>query len=144
VQSDGDSFFIKKPDKGSCGDGISIHSQHSVLTESEGKRYYVLVTSAVFIENESCVFHFLTQLLLYIFVLLLSFVEEHSLWIVQRYIKDTMTYRGCKFDLRVYVLVNGIHHHSLEAFVSKEMIARVCALPYRDPTEARLVTSCFI
>ena len=54
--------------------------------------------------------------------------------VMQRYLKNPLTCKGFKFDLRIYVLVTSVN--PLEMFVYKEGFARFSTVPYNlDPND---------
>lgn len=54
--------------------------------------------------------------------------------VMQRYLKNPLTCKGYKFDLRIYVLVTSVN--PLEMFVYKEGFARFSTVPYNlDPND---------
>ena len=51
--------------------------------------------------------------------------------VVQQYIDNPLLMDGLKFDLRVYVILEG---HDVSAFICSEGLARFCTEPYEKPT----------
>ena len=60
--------------------------------------------------------------------------EEEGIggWVVQHYLDQPHLVDDLKYDLRIYVLVNGVM--PLRAYIHEEGLARFCTEPYRKPT----------
>lgn len=67
-----------------------------------------------------------------------SGVIEHM--VVQRYMHKPYLIDGFKFDLRIYVLVNGIA--PLRVYVYKDGLARFATVPYQSPAPSNLTNLC--
>ena len=63
-------------------------------------------------------------------------VPAHEHIVAQRYITDPYLIDGLKFDLRIYVLLNGIS--PLRAYVYDEGLARFATAPYEPPNPRNL------
>merc|ERR1719161_2588138 len=62
--------------------------------------------------------------------------NEKDQWVVQEYLEPALL-QGCKFDLRLYVVVVGFGDAlDFEAFLFEDGLARVCSVPYRAPKAA--------
>ena len=60
--------------------------------------------------------------------------------VVQRYMHKPYLIDGYKFDLRIYVLVNGIN--PLRVYVYKDGLARFATVPYQSPAPSNLNNLC--
>lgn len=65
-------------------------------------------------------------------------VVEHM--VVQRYMHKPYLIDGFKFDLRIYVLVNGIS--PLRVYVYKDGLARFATVKYQSPAPSNLNNLC--
>jgi hypothetical protein len=69
-----------------------------------------------------------------------TLMSSVPLMVVQRYVAKPLLIDGFKFDLRIYVLINGIS--PLRVYVHKYGLARLCTVPYETPTYNNMGNLC--
>eukprot|EP00946_MAST-07B_sp_MAST-7B-sp1_P000359 g359.t1 len=108
-----DRWYIAKPDRGRCGRGIGLFASPARLVEEYRKGKLCVVES-----------------------------EGSTSVVVQEYIARPLLFRstGCKFDLRVYVLIKSLSP-TPEAFVFTEGLVRVATTPYMAPNSSNCQTA---
>ena len=58
--------------------------------------------------------------------------------VVQRYIDNPLLVDGLKFDLRLYVIITGIHEGDIHAYIADEGLARFCTEEYEPVSTSNL------
>ena len=53
--------------------------------------------------------------------------------VAQRYIDSPLLLDELKFDLRIYVVITGIHDGDMKAYMADEGLARFCTMKYEKP-----------
>eukprot|EP01135_Chromosphaera_perkinsii_P006765 Nk52_evm13s578 gene=Nk52_evmTU13s578 len=65
-----------------------------------------------------------------------KYIQPGEHYIAQQYISKPYLLNGCKFDLRLYVLITSCN--PLKIFLYKDGLARFCTEPYQEPTTKNL------
>jgi len=55
--------------------------------------------------------------------------------VAQRYIEKPLLIDDLKFDLRIYVVLTGMHDNNMKAYMADEGLARFCTMKYQKPDQ---------
>ena len=123
-------WYIAKPDRGRCGRGIALFSDRAKVMSA----FLAGDLSEVGDEGEQQKKQKKQMKETQLPIMPLPVV-------VQEYIPDPLLYRdtGCKFDLRVYVIIKSLS--PLDVYVFDEALVRVASTPYEAPTEMNCATA---
>ena len=123
-------WYIAKPDRGRCGRGIALFSNRADVMTA----FRTGELSEVDKEKEN-------QGSLGATTGTTTSLEQMDPVVVQEYIPDPLLFEntGCKFDLRIYVLVKSLT--PLTVYVLDEGLVRVASTSYEAPTALNCLTA---